>query len=114
MTLLGSAAVWYVFGLVDAAVYLGVSLLLSVRRPYFVDVGRFTAGVFLVSRRNYPPIFAIGFTRYGPEEDAPLNGLQVVLGPVSLMVCALLPRNDWADYQRRKAELAAKRNGGTL
>ncbi|MET8717395.1 hypothetical protein ABZV52_29965 [Streptomyces sp. NPDC004735] len=109
MTLLGSAAIWYLFGLSDAAVYMGLSLLLSVRRPHFVDVGRFTAGVFLVSRRNYPPIFAIGFTRYGPEADAPPNGLQVILGPVSLMMCSLLPRDEWADFQRRQAEREAEK-----
>ncbi|MFB8120562.1 hypothetical protein ACFC51_32450 [Streptomyces sp. NPDC055962] len=108
----GAAAFWYLFGPIDAAVYFGLDLLLSVRRPHFVDVGRFTAGVFLVSRRNYPPIFAIGFTRYGPEANAERSGLQVILGPVSLMVCALLPRKDWADYQRRKAERAAQRKGG--
>ncbi|WP_371605033.1 hypothetical protein OG345_42200 (plasmid) [Streptomyces sp. NBC_01220] len=106
---LTGAGFWYLSGPLCAAVYFGLATLLSVRRPHFVDVGRFTAGVFLVSRRNFPPIFAFGFTRYGPQADALRSGLQIVFGPVSLMVCALLPRNEWADFQSRNAERAAKR-----
>ncbi|MGW6792382.1 hypothetical protein [Streptomyces chartreusis] len=53
-----------------AAGFLVLELFTSIRRPHFVDVGRFTAGVYLVRRDNYPAFFAIGFTRYGPEAPA--------------------------------------------
>lgn len=102
---------WVVCSPVAAITYTLVVMLLSVRRPHFVDVGRFTAGVFLVSPRNYPLLFGIGFTRYGPEAHAKRSGLQVIIGRVSLMVCALLPRDEWADFQRRQAERAARQKG---
>ncbi|MFF4543671.1 hypothetical protein ACFY1J_05400 [Streptomyces sp. NPDC001406] len=100
---------WWAVSLVTAIVFLIGELWLSVRRPHFVDVGRFTAGVFFVSRKNSPPSFAVGFTRYGPEADARRSGLQVSIGRRSLMVCALLPRDEWADYKRRNAEREARR-----
>ncbi len=104
---------WLGFSPLAALVFFVVKRLMSVRRPHFVDVGRFTAGVFFVSRRNFPPSFAVGFTRYGPDADAPRSGLQLTVGRRSLMVCALLPRDEWADYQRRTAARAVQRKDGT-
>jgi hypothetical protein len=95
---------WVIGSPVAAVTYCLVVMLLSVQRPHFVDVGRFTAGVFLVPQRNFPPFFAIGFARYGPEPDAGRSGLQVIIGRRSLMVCALLPRTEWVEFQRRTAE----------
>lgn len=97
-----AALLWFTASATSALVFLVLTRLLSVRRPHFVDVGRFTADLFLVSRRNYPPFFAIGFARYGPEPDAGRSGLQVIVGRVSLMVCALLPRDEWTDSSSRK------------
>ncbi|PAZ12312.1 hypothetical protein CLM62_30585 [Streptomyces sp. SA15] len=103
---------WVMCSPVAAVTYCLVAVLLSVRRPCFVDVDRFTAGVFLVPRRNYPPFFAVGFARYGPEPDAGRSGLQVTIGRRSLMVCALLPRAEWAEFQRRKAKREARKRDG--
>ncbi|PNG22322.1 hypothetical protein [Streptomyces cahuitamycinicus] len=104
---------WAMCSPVAAVTYCLVVALLSVQRPHFVDIGRFTAGVFLVPQRNFPPFFAIGFARYGPETDAGRSGLQVIIGRRSLMVCALLPRAEWAEFQRRSAERdAARRKDG--
>ncbi|WP_328736593.1 hypothetical protein [Streptomyces bobili] len=95
---------WVMCSPVAAVAYCLVVVLLSVQRPRFVDVGRFTVGVFLVPRRNYPPFFAIGFAWYGPKPDAGRSVLQVTIGRGSLMVCALVPRAEWAEFQRRRAK----------
>jgi hypothetical protein len=103
---------WFLLSPLSAAVFVAGMVWLSIDRPHFVDVGRFTAGVFLVSRKNYPPSFAFGFTRYGPGDRDARSGLQVTIGRRALMVCALLPRQEWADFQRWKAERAAARPKG--
>lgn len=103
---------WVMSSPVATVAYCLVVVLLSVRRPHFIDVGRFTVGVFLVPRRNYSPFFAIGFARYGPEPHAGRSGMQVTIGQKSLMVCALLPRAEWAEFQRRKAKREVRQRGG--
>ncbi|MEU0429769.1 hypothetical protein ABZ235_40620 [Streptomyces canus] len=113
VSLLIALALGWCWSLSAAAVFLVLELFTSIRRAHFVDVGRFTAGVYLVRRDNYPAFFAIGFARYRPEANAKRSGLQVVVGRLSLIVCALLPRSEWADYQHRKAEREARRKDVT-
>ncbi|WP_411147425.1 hypothetical protein [Streptomyces sp. A30] len=111
VSLLITLVLGWCWSLRAAAVFLVLELFTSIR-AHFVDVGRFTAGVYLVRRDNYPAFFAIGFARYGPEANSKRSGLQVVVGGLSLIVCALLPRGEWADYQHRKAEREALRKNG--
>ncbi|MET8696895.1 hypothetical protein ABZV65_30645 [Streptomyces bauhiniae] len=95
-----------------AAVFFLLDLLLSVRRPHFVDIGRFTVGVFLaVPRSNCEPFFSIGFTRHGPDANAPANGLSIGFGRVVLMACTLLPRKEWKVFRAEQAERRAQRKG---
>jgi hypothetical protein len=98
-----AASLWWAISLTAAVVYLVVDLHTSTRRPHFVDIGRFTAGVYPNRRDNFPPGFAIGFARYGPEADASRSGLALTIGRLSLIACALLPRAEWADFQARQA-----------
>jgi hypothetical protein len=92
-----------------AAVFLVLELFTSIRRCHFVDVGRFTVGVVVGPRLNF--LFGVAFTRYGRESRP--SGLEVLIGRRSLIVCALLPRDEWAGYQHRKAQReAARRKGG--
>ncbi|MFJ1552763.1 hypothetical protein [Streptomyces mirabilis] len=100
------------WSLTAAAVFLVLELFTSIRQAHFVHAGRFTAGVFLVRRDNYPAFFAVGFNRYGPEADAKRNGLQVVVGRLALIVCTLLPRDEWAGFQHRAAQREALRKDG--
>ncbi|MGI5517992.1 hypothetical protein [Streptomyces sp. CA-106131] len=74
------------------------------RRAQFVDVGRFTAGVWPVIRTDQPLIFGVAFARHYGEADAPRCGLEVVVGPVVLGAFAILPRDEWAAYRARRKE----------
>ncbi|WP_130340462.1 hypothetical protein [Streptomyces sp. BK022] len=107
-----SAALWASGNPGAAAVFFVLDMLLSVRRPHFVDVGRFTVGVFLaVPRSNCEPFFSIGFTRHGPDAGAPANGLSIGFGRVVLMACTLLPRAEWKVFRAEQAERRAQRKG---
>ncbi|MFI9078746.1 hypothetical protein ACIGW8_20095 [Streptomyces sioyaensis] len=112
VNVLMALTLWWCWSGAAAAVFLVLELFRSIRRAHFVDVGRFTAGVYLVRWDNYPAFFAVGFARYGPEANAKRSGLQVVVGRLSLIVCALLPRDEWADFQHRAAEREALRKDG--
>ncbi|MFC9534410.1 hypothetical protein ACFT38_28275 [Streptomyces sp. NPDC056975] len=98
MSAVSAAALWWAFSLYAVCVFLLADLHASIRRSHFVDVGRFTAGVYRNRRDNFPP----GFARYGPEAGAPRSGLTVTIGRLSLIACALLPRAEWADFQARQ------------
>ncbi|MBK3639517.1 hypothetical protein [Streptomyces sp. MBT33] len=113
VSVLIALALWWVWSETAAAVFLVLELFTSIRRAHFVAVGRFTAGVYLVRRDNYPAFFAIGFARYGPEANAKRSGLQVVVGRLSLIVCALFPRDERADHQYRTAQREALWKDGT-
>ncbi|MFB7414834.1 hypothetical protein ACFC18_21945 [Streptomyces sp. NPDC056121] len=103
MSAVSAAALWWAFSLYAVCMFLLADLHTSIRRSHFVDVGRFTVGVYCNRRDNYPPGFAIGFARYGPEAGAPRSGLTVTIGRLTLIACVLLPRAEWADFQARPA-----------
>lgn len=107
VTALLALALWLWWSTSAVAVFLVLELFTSIRRSHFVDVGRFTAGVVVGPRLNF--LFGVAFTRYGQEGRR--CGLEVMIGRRSLIVCALLPRDEWADFQHRKAEREAARQG---
>ncbi|MFC9280885.1 hypothetical protein [Streptomyces collinus] len=105
VSLLVALGLWRYWSAAAAAVFLVLELCTSIRRAHFVDVGRFTAGVVVGPRLNF--LFGIAFTRYGRQDR--LSGFEVMIGRRSLIVCALLPRAEWADYKHRAAQREALR-----
>jgi hypothetical protein len=109
MTLVTAAMLWLWVSLPAALAFFLLDLLLSIRRPHFLDLGRFTVGVCLGPRLKF--LFGVAFTRYG--EEGRISGFEVLILRHSLMVCALLPRDEWVAFQRRMAERrAAMEQGG--
>ncbi|MDV6291343.1 hypothetical protein R2F25_38680 [Streptomyces sp. UP1A-1] len=97
------------FSPIDAAVYLALTLLWSVRRHHFLDLGRFTVGVVVGPRVKI--LFGVALTRYG--DQGRVSGFEVMLLRHSLLVCALAPRDEWKAFQRRNAaRRAALEKGG--
>lgn len=99
---------WRYTSLVSAVTFLGLELLLSVRRAHFVDPGRFTAGVWPVSPAAPPLIFGVGFAMHGEGRNAKKAGLEVVLGPVVVGAFALVPRSEWTAYKRSQVAFTAQ------
>ncbi|MCG8971807.1 hypothetical protein [Streptomyces sp. CL12-4] len=95
-----AALMWWAFTPIDAALYLGLMLLWSVRRPHFLDLGRFTVGVCVGPRVRF--LFGVALTRY--DGEGRINGFEVVILRHSLMVFALAPRAEWKAFQQRNAE----------
>lgn len=111
--LLGATlAVWLCSSLGAAVVFLGLRVLMDVRRPHFIDVGRFTAGVWPASPAAPPLIFGIGWARHGEGRDAKKAGFEVIIGGVVVGVFSLVPRSEWPAYKRAQAAFhATKRKG---
>lgn len=103
---------WQWVSLSSALVYLALEVLLSAQRPHFVDVGRFSAGVWLVTPEAPPLIFAVAWVWHGEGRNAKRAGLEVVLGRVTVGVFTLAPRKEWAEQKRRHAALCAQRKAG--
>ncbi|MEU9355058.1 hypothetical protein AB0D65_29690 [Streptomyces griseoloalbus] len=104
-----AALLWGLFSPINAVVFFGLARLWSVRRPCFLNLGRFTVGVCVGPRVKF--LFGVAFIRYG--ERGPINGFEILILRHSLMVCTLLSRDEWRAFQRRKAERrAALEKGG--
>lgn len=89
--------------------YLALLALLSVRRPRFVDVGRFTAGVWHVPPGPNTPIIGLFWNRHGIGPSAPKAGLDLVIGKYGMGVFALMPRSKWPAYKQARAAQRARR-----
>lgn len=98
-----AALLWWLASPITAVVFFALSLLSSVRRPRFLDLGRFTVGICVGPRVKF--LFGVAFTRYGNE--GPINGFEILILRHSLLVCTLLPRDEWKAFQRRQAERRA-------
>ncbi|MFF0698367.1 hypothetical protein ACFYU4_37755 [Streptomyces tendae] len=104
-----AALLWWLTTPITAVVFLGLTRLSSVRRPRFLDLGRFTVGICVGPHVKF--LFGVAFTRHGDE--GPINGFEILILRHSLLVCTLLPRDEWKAFQRRQAERrAALEKGG--
>jgi hypothetical protein len=72
---------WLTQSVTAAVVYFAMQVLLCVQRSHFVDVGRFTAGVWLVNLTAPRLIFGVAWMFHGEGRSAKKAGLEVVLGP---------------------------------
>ncbi|MGW2550064.1 hypothetical protein [Streptomyces sp. NPDC001635] len=97
-----SVLLWLLIGPLAAIVFLALEVLLSVRRARFVDVGRFTVGVYRVGRIDRPLLLAFAFARYGDGPEAPKCGLEVIVGRVGFIACSIMPRGEWVEYKHRR------------
>jgi hypothetical protein len=103
-----AALLWWGDSWVAAAVFLALELLLSVRRARFVDLGRFTAGVWPVTPAAPPLIFGVAWALHGEGRNARKAGLEVILGPVVIGAFSLVPRAEWPAYKRSQAAFVAQ------
>ncbi|MGX1268028.1 hypothetical protein [Streptomyces phaeoluteigriseus] len=107
--LLGPIAylLWQYASPTTALVFVALELLISVRRPRFVDLGRFTAGVWPVTPAAPPLIFGVAWATHGEGRNAKIAGLEVILGPVVVGAFSLVPRREWPAYKRSQAAFKA-------
>ncbi|QOV40202.1 hypothetical protein IM697_18445 [Streptomyces ferrugineus] len=104
---------WRCWSLSAAAGFLVAELLLSVRRSHFLDFGRFILGVWRVPPTAPAPILGIGWVLHGKDRAGPKAGLDLVIGRVAMGAFTLMPRKEWAEYKRNKAERRAREAGAT-
>ncbi|GAA5070711.1 hypothetical protein [Streptomyces similanensis] len=103
---------WESFSPLCALVFLVLTLAGSIRRARFVDVGRFTAGVWRASPAAPPVIVGIAWVLH--HDGRKKAGVEIVVGSVCMGVFALMPRSEWPSYKRRKAESEERREGRRL
>ncbi|MEV8344609.1 hypothetical protein [Streptomyces niveus] len=112
VSVLLALTLWWAWSLAAAVGFLVVELFASVRRSHFVDVGRFTAGVWRPATPTAPSlIFGVAFAMHGEGRTAKRAGLQVILGPVVVGVFSLMPRSEWPAYERSRAAFKARQKG---
>lgn len=99
---------WRYASLPTAATFLALELLLSVRKAHFVDLGRFTAGVWSVTPAAPLLIFGIAWALHGEGRNAKKAGIEVTLGPVVVGAFSLVPRKEWPAYKRSQAAFDAR------
>ncbi|MFD3309367.1 hypothetical protein [Streptomyces sp. NPDC058656] len=102
-----AALLWWGDSWVTAAVFLALDVLLSVRRAHFVDLGRFTAGVWPVTPAAPSVIFGVAFALHGEGQNAKRAGIEIILGPVVVGAFSLVPRSEWPAYKRSQAAFDA-------
>lgn len=90
-----------------ASVFLVMSAWLSIDRARFVDLGRFTVGVWRVPLTSPAPIIGLGWMLHGKDRTGPKAGLDFVLGGRAIAVFTLMPRKEWAEHKRRLAKWPA-------
>ncbi|SEE82412.1 hypothetical protein SAMN05216483_6664 [Streptomyces sp. 2131.1] len=100
---------WLYSSPVSAVVFVALELLIRVRRPRFVDLGRFTAGVWPVTPAAPPLLFGVAWATHGEGRNAKIAGLEVILGPVVVGAFSLVPRSEWPAYKRSQAAFKALR-----
>ncbi|MFE1206416.1 hypothetical protein ACFW5V_32535 [Streptomyces sp. NPDC058762] len=96
---------WMAVSPLCALVYCALSLLTSVRRAHFVDVGRFTAGVWKASGARPPMIFGLGWILHA--DDRRKAGIEFMISGVSAAVYSLAPRSEWPEHKRLLARCKA-------
>ncbi|QFG13345.1 membrane protein [Streptomyces phage Gilgamesh] len=101
---------WTVVSPLCALVYFALSLLTSVRRAHFVDVGRFTAGVWTASPAAPPVIFGVAWILH--SDGRKKAGIEVMISGVSAAVFALASRADWPEHKRLLDRCKARQKGG--
>ncbi|MFI5990377.1 hypothetical protein ACIBAC_00785 [Streptomyces sp. NPDC051362] len=85
-------------------------LVRTLARSHFVDVGRFTIGVWRRTRPGPAPLICgVAWMFHGKPYESPRAGVEFLMGRVTVGAFALMPRDDWARYQRAKAERKALR-----
>ncbi|OVZ99550.1 hypothetical protein B9W64_37800 [Streptomyces sp. CS159] len=89
---------WMAFSPLCALVYFVLSLLTSVRRAHFVDVGRFTAGVWRATPAAPPVILGIAWILHADGQKK--AGIEFMISGVSAAVFALAPRSEWPEHKR--------------
>lgn len=100
---------WWCWSLTTAVVFFVGELLLAVRRPHFVDFGRFTVGVWPVPPTAPAPIIGLGWMLHGEDRTGPKAGLELVVGRAAVAAFALMTRTEWAEFKRNRAKgLAGK------
>ncbi|AIS02589.1 hypothetical protein [Streptomyces glaucescens] len=111
--LLGSIAylLWRYSSPAAAVVFVALELLMSVRRPRFVDLGRFSVGVWPVTPAAPPLIFGIAWATHGEGRNAEIAGLEVILGSVVVGAFFIVPRSEWPAYKRSQAAFKAQQKG---
>jgi hypothetical protein len=105
------ALAWYLWPvpyLVTAAYTVWMALT-WVKRPHFLDFGRFTAGVWPVRPDMNTPILGLFWARHGNGAKGPKAGLELVIGSHGMGVFALVPRSEWPAYKQAKAKRRARR-----
>ncbi|MFE7072600.1 hypothetical protein ACFU96_21215 [Streptomyces sp. NPDC057620] len=103
-----AALLWWADSWATAFVFLALEMLLSVRRARFVDLGRFTAGVWRVTKVAPPVIFGVAFVLHGEGRNAKKAGIEIILGPVVVGAFSLMPRSEWPAYKRSQAAFDAQ------
>ncbi|MFK0279493.1 hypothetical protein ACIQVL_03330 [Streptomyces sp. NPDC090499] len=108
--ILSVLGLWAFASVGAAASFAVLEVLLSIRQPRFVDLGRFTAGVWHVPYSAKPRVFGIACGIDGGQRSRQRAGVQVVIGGVSLGVFALLDRYEWRQWKEHLREQAAVRS----
>ncbi|MFJ7004212.1 hypothetical protein ACIQWY_29905 [Streptomyces albidoflavus] len=108
----GVVLLWVFVSESAAVLYLLLEALQCVGRSHFVDVGRFTAGVWPVTPSSPPVLAGIGWVRHGDGRAGPKAGVQVVLCNVVMAVFAYMPRDMWAEYRKDQAKARARKGDG--
>ncbi|MGV9509353.1 hypothetical protein ACWDQZ_27510 [Streptomyces tendae] len=90
--------VWMAVSPLCALVYFVLSLLTSVRRAHFVDVGRFTAGVWRATPAAPPVIFGVAWVLHADGRRK--AGVEFMISGVSAAAFALAPRSEWPEHKR--------------
>ena len=103
---------WSVTSLGMAIWFLLFEALLCVRRAHFVDLGRFTIGVWPASGAVPPLLFGIAWAYYGKPRKSKRCGLQIIVGNISVGVLSFMPRAEWAKYKRSRAAAQARKEAG--
>ncbi|MER7952047.1 hypothetical protein ABTY59_32115 [Streptomyces sp. NPDC096079] len=79
--------------------------VMQTRQPHFVDLGRFSAGIWPEPRRGGSTSFlAIGWGIDGGGRAPHRSGLWITLGGVTVGAFALMTRDEWAQWTAYKAQ----------
>ncbi|MEU2969037.1 hypothetical protein ABZ687_29170 [Streptomyces ardesiacus] len=100
---------WMAVSPLCALVYCALSLLTSVRRAHFVDVGRFTAGVWKATPAAPPVIFGVAWILHADGRKK--AGLELMISGTSAAVFALASRSEWPEHKRLLARCKAQQKG---
>ncbi|MGA5127675.1 hypothetical protein ACPCAG_30790 [Streptomyces pseudogriseolus] len=100
-----AALLFLSMSLLAAIVFLLVVAWLSIDRTRFLDVGRYTAGVWRCRSPRPAPIIGLGWMLRGRDYEK--AGLEFTMGGRSVAVFTLMSRREWAERKRSLAERSA-------